>query len=212
MFHYRAIATPVCKESDLLTPYIRHHGVFTLKRTRYRLDTVWNISDFDSLSWRLQLLGDMLDREARSGRMLFWAPGQGHLPQAVCGRSGARPKSIILAGRDRLQLLISQANLETAGLKCPIRVVPLAAVELLGEAVEPKSVDVLVTDLDPVPRTDWAKPLRETAKAILAPGGCWAAVGRSSDMAMLSKSTSGFTPTNDRRNRGWRALVLQRNR
>ena len=196
---------------DLLAPYIRHSGEFKLKRTRYMADTVWNVPDFDTLSWRLALIGDMLDREPRSGTMVFSEPGQGHLPVAVASRKGARPNRVVLAGRDRLQLLVSRRNVERAVGGLPAETLSLADPSMLADALGNAAADFLLTDLNPVPRTDWTEPLKLAASSVVKGGGEWAVVGRSADVASLLKSTKGWTPLQDRRNRGWRAVILKRN-
>ncbi len=81
VLHYRQLKNKSEAKDLSLDPYIRHRGEFKIKRTRYELDTVWNISDFDNVSWRIKLMGEMLDAEAIKGSMLFWSPGQGHLQQ-----------------------------------------------------------------------------------------------------------------------------------
>ena len=199
------------EEDDPLAPYIRHSGEFKIGRTRYRADTVWNVPDFDTLSWRLALIGDTLDREPRSGTMVFSEPGQGHLPVAVAARKGARPERIVLAGRDRLQLLISRHNLERTVPGVPAEFLSLTEPSGLADALGSDAADFLVTDLNPVPRTDWTGPLRAAAAAVVKSGGEWAVVGRSADVTALLKSSRGWTPLQDGRNRGWRATVLRRN-
>ena len=215
VFHYRPDPSGGAQEHDPempLTDYLRHQGAFKLKRTRYELDTVWNIGDFDSLSWRLQLMGDLLDARAFGGRMLFWSPGQGHLPVAVCKRKGARPEEIILVDRDRLALRISEHNLKKNSPEIPVKTRSLADPMLIDRTDSgEEAVDFLLTDLNPVSRSDWSGRLRAAAAANLRSGGTWAILGRSSDLAVLMKYTKGWTPTADRRNRGWRAVLLMKN-
>ncbi len=195
----------------LLTPYIRYSGEFKMKRTRYHAHTVWNIPDFDTLSWRLTLIGELLEREPRSGVLLCSNPGQGHLPLALAVRKGARPNRIILTGRDRLQLLISRSNLKNAVPGLPVETLPLADPSLLAGSIEDDTADFLLTDLNPVPRTDWTAPLREAAAKVVKKGGEWAILGRSADVTALLKYSKGWTPLDDRRSRGWRAVILRRN-
>jgi len=198
-------------EDALLAPYIRRSGEFKLHRTRYRAETVWNIPDFDTLSWRLDLIGGLLDRLPRSGSLMFWNPGQGHLPTAIAGRRGAGPTRIILAGRDRLELLISRRNTANAASGAPVDIEAAADPAFLNDRLEPGTVDLLVSDLHPVPRTDWSRSLKDLADRVVRNGGEWALVGRSSDAATLLKTTRGWSPGPDRRTRGWRAAILRKN-
>ncbi len=217
VFHYQpagkteSLISETTGSEKLLTPYIRQNAEFKIKRTSYKLDTVWNISDFDSLSWRLKLMGEMLSLEPRHGTMVFWAPGQGHLPLAVCSPRAARPEQIIITGRDRLELLISEHNLELAGFNIPVVSVPLADPGYPGGFGEPESADLLVTDITPVPRSEWTGPLKSAAAGVLKTGGFWAVLGRSADLALLTKSTKGWTPVTDKRNRGWRGIIFRKN-
>ena len=212
VFHYRPSDTAVPgKDRDLLTSYIRHSAEFKIKRTRYKLDTVWNVNDFDTLSWRLKLMGELINREPQYGLLVFWAPGQGHLPLAVCRQKGARPRRVILTGRDRLELLISAHNLNAAGINIPVELKPLADPGCPGGFGENESANLLLTDINPVPRSDWTGPLRNAASAVLKTEGIWAILGRSADVTALTKVTKGWTPLADKRNRGWRAIIYRKN-
>ena len=202
---------PILSDSRRLTPYIRYSDVFKLNRSRYTLDTVWNISDFDTLSWRLKLAGDMIDSEKSRGTLAFWSPGQGHLPAATTSRFGARPQKVILAGRDTLSLAISRRNLEKQNGEWELETHSLADPMLLSSCIEEQELDLLVTDLDPVSRSEWTEPLKDTASQIVKPGGRWIILGRSADLASLLKHSRGWTPLGDKRTRGWRCAMLRRN-
>jgi len=218
VFHYRPADSDGLREKseiggdeDLLKPYIRHSAEFKIKRTRYNLETVWNISDFDTLSWRLKLMGELINREPRYGVMVFWSPGQGHLPLAVCRQRGARPEKLILTGRDRLELLITARNMAAELPDVPVEIHPLADPGMDGGIGEKDSADLLLTDINPVPRSEWTAAMKSAAENIIKSGGIWAIVGRSSDVAALTKVTKGWTALEDRRNRGWRAVVYRKN-
>lgn len=216
VFHYRseksdASEFPASDEVADLTPYIRQHSEFKLKRTRYELDTVWNIGDFDTHSWRIKLMGELLDAEALRGDMAFWAPGQGHFPAMVCQRRGARPGKLILADRDRLALQISERNILSEERDLLVEAFSLGDPSLLDSVVEQESLDFLMTDLSPVPRSHWTDPLKNAAATVVKIGGLWAVLGRSNDIAALVKYSRGWTPVADRRNKGWRAMILRRN-
>ena len=210
VFHYRPAKAVSWSSESLLTPYIRHSAEFKIKRTRYNLDTVWNISDFDTLSWRLKLIGELINREPRYGVMIFWSPGQGHLPVAVCRQRGANPKKIILTGRDRLELLISAHNLAALEQGIPVDIQPLSDPGMNGSFGEKDSADLLVTDINPVPRSDWSNPMKTAAEDVLKSGGIWALIGRSADVATLTKTTKGWTCLEDKRTRGWRGVIYRK--
>lgn len=214
VYHYKMAAghsADSTEDKSILLPYIRHSEEFKIKRTRYNLDTVWNISDFDTLSWRLKLMGELINREPRFGVMVFWSPGQGHLPLAVCSQKGARPEKVILTGRDRLELLISAHNLRAMEADLPLEINPLADPGMEDGFGEKDSADLLITDLNPVPRTDWGSSLMNEAAKVLKTGGVWGIVGRSTDVAVLTKASRGWTTLEDKRTRGWRAVVYRKN-
>ena len=191
--------------------YIRREGEFEAGGIRYRARTVWNMGDFDRLSWRLELMGELLGKLGGLGRnMVFWGPGQGHLPMLCLARGRRGPARVLLAGRDRLELLISRSNLKAPGPDVPVEIHGLADAGLLGDG-DPGGWDCFVSDLSPVPRSEWAGPLRGAAARLVCPGGIWAVLGRSADLAVLTRSLKGWTGVTDERRRGWRALVLRRN-
>jgi len=156
-------------------------------------------------------MGDLLSREAYSGVLAFWSPGQGHLPALVCRKKGVRPEQVILAGRDRLELLISANNIRKLNPSFPVVLKSLPDTSELGSLGVAGGLDFLLTDIDPVPKSAWIEPLRDAAASLVKPGGSWAILGRSTDIAAITKNTRGWTPLSDRRNRGWRAVIFQKN-
>jgi len=212
VFHYHATETYQNRRNpDILASYIRHSGNFTLNQVRYHLDTVWNISDFDTPSWRLQLMARLLRREYLSGILGFWNPGQGHLPALLCREKGTKPEEVILAGRDRLALLLSARNLEKTGFRYPITLQALPDATSLASLNLNEAMDFLLTDLNPIPRSYWTAPLRAAASSILKTGGRWGMLGRSADIVHLTRKTQGWTPIADKRHHGWRAAIFQKN-
>ena len=212
IFHYGALdrRTKESTETDLLLPYIRRSGDFRIGKLRYRLQTVWNISDFDQPSWRIEVLAQLLQKNRRAGTMLFWSPGQGHFPCMQSFHPFA--DKVILAGRDRLALLISRFNLERMGFPNPIVIISADEAADLAEMPFAGSVDFLLTDLDPIPRSKWTNRLMSAASNIVVNGGEWAVVGRSAQVAELMKRGRGWVIQSDRRNNRWRGLILKKNR
>ncbi len=215
VFHFRRggdVETEQCFKKDWLQPYIRQSQAFAVGRTRYTLATAWNIGDFDSISWRIELLAGLLAKGGEAGgRWVFWSPGQGHFPLLCAARQGAPPGEIVLAGRDRLALLISERNLRAYNSLLKTALIPLAEPGLLSAVMEPNSVNLLLTDLAPIPRTAWSSRLKQVSATLIKPGGKWAITGRSAHLAELTKNTRGWTMTGDRRHHGWRAVILRRN-
>lgn len=95
--------------------YDRVHGPFKRGRIEYRMNTVFGLPEFDSLSYRSQLLSTFLqdlDRQA-GGRALVLNPGQGHVP-VILSRALALA-SIDMVDRDLLALRCSVRNLGLNG-------------------------------------------------------------------------------------------------
>ncbi len=211
VFHFRGAGHSSLKQSreERLAPYLRDTVTFVFKRIQYTLQTVWNIGDFDTHSWRITLLAELLEKKSYRGTIVFWSPGQGHFPLLCLRRRGTKPARLILAGRDRLALLISAKNLENYTSPREVEIAQLAEPNSLRTYLEVNSVDFLLTDLNPIPYSDWSTRLLEMASATIKPHGEWAIVGRSTDLARLLKNTKGWIIIEDKRHRGWRATILQ---
>lgn len=209
VFHFTSKNTTEIQTESILKPYIRYTGEFCIKKRYYTLHTAWNISDFDSLSWRIKLLGELLENEIYTGCMVFWSPGQGHFPLLCTSHPHSQATQIILAGRDRLALLISQHNLKKQTTSPEPRLLPLSDTSSLAHHITSSSVDFFLSDLNPVPRSKWHVRTQETAAKIVRKGGKWAIIGRSSDVSEIN--TKGWTLLKDKRYRAWRALILKRN-
>ncbi|PIE05013.1 MAG: hypothetical protein CSA76_01250 [Spirochaetales bacterium] len=215
VYHFRLSESGIrpedFKEAPFPAPYFRRRGEFRLGHTRYEVDTVWNIAEFDHLSWSTELMGSLLDKKPQKGSMVFWEPGQGHLPAAVCRRRGARTKKILIAGRDRLALLNSRHNLSLQSPGIPVEIQALSAPQQLKDILPAEETDFLLTHITPVTRSQWTAPLRAAAAGIVKRGGIWAVFGKSSDMAALTKTSKGWTALADKRTRGSRAIIYRRN-
>lgn len=196
-----------------LLPYVRYRGDFELEGRGYELDTVYNLPDFDGIGWRLHVAAAALKGQNKSGTWCFWNPGQGHLPVYLKAKSSPGAEKIILTGRDLLQLRISKHNLEKNGWGGAIEMIPLPVLEDLMPLGESSSMDLLCLDLGkPIPRTDWVSPAKKTAEALLKKGGLLVLFGKSSDIHQFDKSGHrGFSPQDDIKFKGNRALVLRKN-
>lgn len=95
--------------------YDRAQVPFSHGRIEYRMNTVFGLPEFDSLSYRTQLLTNViqgLDRQA-GDRVLVLNPGQGHVP-VILSKTLA-PASIDMVDRDLLALRCSARNLVLNG-------------------------------------------------------------------------------------------------
>lgn len=210
VFHFngKSCETP----DDEMAVYVRNSAAFQLKKTRYDLDAAFNIPDFDQPGFRITHAAEILDSYQIRGNGLFWNPGQGHIPLYAAVKKSNTFNKIILSGRDLLQIRMSERNLRKAFPELEIVQLPLHTESLLGETLEPESLDFAAFDIYPVSGLDWQKDLKETAKKVLKKGGWFLVIGKSADIHKLLKETKGFTPFLDKKYRGVRAALFQKNK
>ncbi len=95
--------------------YDRAQAAFSHGQIDYRMDTVFGLPQFDSLSYRTRLLSTVLQSLDRQDgvRALVLNPGQGHIPVILSKAMG--PASIDMVDRDLLALRCSARNLSLNG-------------------------------------------------------------------------------------------------
>ena len=191
--------------------YIRYKGPFRMADdAAYDLSTVYNLPDFDQLSFWLHVTGELLRHNAFSGDALYWNPGQGHVPVWLNSRKSNRIKNITLASRDVLQNRISRYNLEQSGFKGGISTDTLPDESFLLEKYGEMSFDCVFINLNPIPRVKWHKGFAETVLSLVKPGRTCFIMARSSDMSQLEKHLNGFQVLQDDRFKGNRGLLLRK--
>ncbi len=213
-YHYSVFHFTGEKSTDIeddLSVYIRNKDSFQLKKTKYPLETAYNIPDFDQPGYRITHAAEVLDSYQIRGNGLFWNPGQGHIPLYTALKKSNNFNKIILSGRDLLQIRITNRNLKKSLPDLETVELPLFTEALLSDNIESGSLDFAAFDIYPVNNKDWQKDLKETAKKILKKGGWFFVIGKSGDIHKLLKENKGFTPFLDRKYRGIRAALLQKN-
>lgn len=192
--------------------YIRHKGPFKMADDpAYALSTVYNLPDFDQLSFWLHVSGELLRHNAFTGDALYWNPGQGHVPVWLNSRKSNKIKNITLASRDVLQNRICKYNLEQTGFEGGIVTDTLPDESFLLEKYGEESFDGLFINLNPIPRVKWHKNLADTALGLVRKGRTCFIMARSSDMSQLEKHLSGFHVLQDDRFKGNRGILLKKN-
>jgi 16S rRNA (guanine1207-N2)-methyltransferase len=195
---------------DDISPYIRARSPFTHAGTDYELDTAFSLPDFDTAGHGLSLQMDLLANLSGVGSALVWNPGQGHVPAFLVSRTGAGMTGLCLAGRDALECEISRRNVTRLG--CTQLGVKTAASEAcLPDAFAGKSFDILCAAPHPVPRVPWQAALRESALALLRPGGRLCVAATSTEIHRFLDRTSGFRLLSSVKRHGFRAVLMQRN-
>ncbi|QEN04230.1 methyltransferase domain-containing protein [Thiospirochaeta perfilievii] len=208
VLHYRGYSN---EYSEDFSSYIRNTETFDFDDHQYKMDTVYNVPDFDSLSFQTTLSMAMLSSYRIKGKALFVNPGQGHIPVYLSIKHGNDIGKIVVAGRDVLKNKITTHNLEKNRNKIDTESINIPYIDSLLEIEEESSFDFLGVEIEPVPGANWYSMIKETAKSVLKSGGLLFITGKSSPMHQLLKETKGFSPVEDKKFRGFRAVLLKKN-
>ncbi len=189
--------------------YDRDQAKFSNAQSRYRMNTVFGLPEFDSLSYRTHLLGTVLqslDLHA-GGRVLVLNPGQGHVP--VMLSKALAPASIDMIDRDLLALRSSARNLALNGFDTSRTEIGHRAVLGAGES----TWDLVVADVRDDEGPDvMSMHLRQAADR-LAPGGrlvVAAASGSITRLAAVCKKERLGSIIQRKRRRGNSVLIVAR--
>ncbi|MBN2619183.1 MAG: methyltransferase [Spirochaetales bacterium] len=191
--------------------YIRSSETFDFDDHQYKMDTVYNIPDFDILSFQNTLGMAMLSSYDIKGKALFINSGQGHIPVYLSIKHGNDIGRFILAGRDVLQNKITEHNIKKNRSNIDIETYSIPFIDSIAEYTQPNSIDFAGIDIEPIPGADWYSMIKETALNILKKGGLLFILGKSSPMHLLLKETKGFTIIEDKKYRGHRSVILKKN-
>jgi 16S rRNA G1207 methylase RsmC len=211
VFHFMPKAPVVesIEERESLAPYLRTRKRFTAGGQGYDLQTVYSLPEFDTLGYATEVACQVLEGVEIPKRLLFWNPGQGHLPLAILSRARGVGAEITLAGRDRLELAISERNLVTAG-GAPVRVSAAPAESALSRVLSGVQFDLIFAVPHPVPRVLWQDDMAAAARALLAPGGRLLLAGTSTEMHRFLERAAGLELVESGKHFGFRAALLTR--
>ena len=183
-----------------LAPYIRGKHDFQHLGLGWQLDTVFNLPDFDTLSYETRVTLDLFEKiePVEEQRILFWNPGQGHLPLYLLQKARFQCS---LAGRDLLQLAVSGHNVTQAGFQ----LVEAVHTALLADVAGNYQGLVVCPDLDPgVP---WPETILEQCAALVTEKGSLIIVSKSSRIQRLKRNRS-FHLVRDKKIKGYRGLLF----
>jgi predicted RNA methylase len=211
VLHFRSGAESSAERSgsESIAPYIRTKRTFSPPDTCYELETAWSLPDFDVLGYALSLSFDMLRTVPVRGELLVWNPGQGHWPAYLLEQHARAISGITLAGRDSLELEISNHNLRARGKEADlVRALPseIGLIDLLPRG----SVDFFCAAPHPIPRVPWQPEMAEAAAWIVKPGGRLHLVTTSTEAHRLLETVRGWRLLESRKRFGYRALLLER--
>ncbi len=208
VLHYKGFS-PEYKED--FSVYVRNSETFEFDEQKYDMETVYNIPDFDSLSFSTSLGLAMLSSYRLNGRALFINPGQGHIPVYLSIKSGNDFGRITIAGRDALQNQISVSNLMNNRKKLDTGYLNIPYIDSLSDEIDESSQDFIGVEIKPIPKADWSSMIKKTALNLLKQDGLLFVLGKSSPMHTFLKETKGFSLVEDKKYRGHRAVILKKN-
>ncbi|MFO7680940.1 MAG: methyltransferase [Chloroflexota bacterium] len=202
VFHFRGgNLTPRRGEAEgELTAYARHVAPFKLGDRAVELVTAWNVPEFDSLSHETALALNALKKGGVQGRVLFWNPGQGHVPVFLREQAA----EFVLAGRDALSLQIAAHNLRRQGVA--ETAVSCQHLPHFRETTGKYDWIILFPDVDA--GVAWENVLLPQALTLLPPGGKLLMVAKSAYAHRLLQKKRGFQSKFDRKRDGCRAVIL----
>jgi SAM-dependent methyltransferase len=195
--------------ADPLEPYIRSRHAFSHAAASYEIDTAWSLPDFDTLGYALQASMDMLAEAKVGGELLFWNPGQGHLPMSVLALKGPAVTGLRLAARDSLELAITERNIRNAGRR-PSSSLAVAFESDLRETAPAASIDFLFAVPHPIPRVSWQAQMAQSASALLRPGGCLFLASTSTEVHRFLADLRGFQLLESRKLFGYRVIMMKK--
>jgi hypothetical protein len=182
VFHYRFAAQPDVGTSPRTGfergIYERASGSFEHRGTRYSLQAMHGLPEFDTLSFHTGLALDVVQRlgSAALGRVTVWNPGQGHVPAYLARRApGAQLR---LVDPDLLALRASRLNATTNGIE-PARV---ELHHTVLDAPDGPDADLVVDLLRPKEPAAALTGRVEAVVAGLRPGAVLVVAGRSTSV------------------------------
>ena len=192
---------------DLLPAhYVRTRSRFEGPSRAYEADTVYNLPEFDGLSFRTALVFELLRRVTIHGSVAIYGAGQGHIAEACRqrmeqSRGSASENALSVYDRDLLALRVTAHN------------GPIDSAEPIPSlsALSPRGAlfDWLLVNDDPVPGSTWNTDLLGTASQLLRPEGKLIVASRSTSVARLLKGAGrSLRQIESQRMGGYRADLL----
>ena len=214
-------ATDPPPAEDGLASYLRGDAEFRYGGHAVRLQTAWGLPDFDAVPYSLRAAEPLVCGGELGPRVLIWNPGQG---LTACGlaAAGSSSPAITVGSRDLLQIETARHNLRQSGIAAE----GLHAPSIAGAAASGTRYSGVIAMHAAIDGC-WWRWIPEAVDALLEQDGRLLLVGASTpvDRALRSlseqrslserRSSSGAPATGmakrqDRRRRGYRAVLLER--
>ena len=210
---------------DGLAAYLRGDAEFRYGGHAVRLRTAWGLPDFDAVPYSLRAAEPLVCGSALGPRVLIWNPGQGLTACGLAATGGARP-AITVGSRDLLQIETARHNLRRHGVAAAGLHAPSIA-DATGTGPRYRARYSAVVAAHGETDGPWWRWMPEAVDALLAPSGRLLLIGSSTpiDRALRSlreqrspgerhasrgHAAIGMAKEQDRRRRGYRAVLLQR--
>lgn len=181
-----------------LEPYLRNLADFKMGKQSVEMKTAWNLPEFDSLAHDTALAINALKKKPVSGRVLFWNPGQGHMPVFL----REQVDQFVLASRDGLSLQMAELNLRRLGAEN----ISLQHIPHFLAASGQYDWLIIFPDIDP--GVAWENYLLPHCRDLLVPGGRVLLVAKSAYTHRLLQKKRGLHSKFDRKRNGYRAVIL----
>lgn len=205
IFIFRAKMAQESLADSFPGPFLRGRAAFQAENFQYELDTVYNLPDFDTLGYDIRLALKMCDKEKLNGRVLFWNPGQGHLPVAAAQLPANHISHYSLGSRDSLSLQIAAHNLQLNGVQNSISCHHQPTLlELTGP------FDNLVILPDDDPGVPWSNLLPKAAAALLPTGGKLLLIGKTGFIGRFLAERNKLRPLRQKKYHGYKAVWLEK--
>lgn len=183
--------------------YIRTETNFKFNKNLYRLKTVYNLPDFDTIGYQARLVMEFISLFRVKGSALFYNPGQGHLP-VYCSKIN-EIKDFSLAGRDILALKISEYNLKNEN----INNVFISHIPSYKEIKTDKKFDIIVFMQNNMWINDHYACLFHSLKSLMNKQCILFICAKSTWMHRLLNYKHDLRVLNDKKENGFRVIVLK---
>ena len=207
----RCPVAPSMPHGDGLLAFVRETCEFQGPVRPYTMQTVYNLPEFDGLSFRTALAFDLLSDNQISGSVLLYGCGQGHLLIGLAQRARGRC-SFTIADRDELALEITMRNAEHHGIEGARRAAVPTVGCLAAHGVSGGLSWLIIND-DPTPGSSWNDEVLDVSGSLLTDSGRLLLVSRSTAVSRLERAArSTYVRVAERRMHGYRASLFRRGR
>ena len=207
----RCPVAPEIPHDDGLSAFARESCEFQGPERPYMMQTVYNLPEFDGLSFRTALAFDLLREYQVSGSVLLYGCGQGHLLIGLAQRGHGRC-AFTIADRDALALEITARNAERGGID-GVRSTTVPTAGCLAADDSFGRLSWLVVNDDPTPRSSWNEEVLDVSRSLLGDNGKLLLVSRSTAVSRFERAArSTYVRVAERRMHGYRASLFRRGR